>query len=58
MKILKSGQLATDSGIYAEVGPRGGKTGREVVAEKGEPLSPTSESGMGYVLVRKAKHNS
>ena len=55
-KNLKPGQPAPHSGIYDLVGPRGGDTGKQVVAEKGEPLSPTPKSGMTYKLAQKAKH--
>jgi len=55
-KKLKPGELAPASGIYGIHGPRGGDTGKERVAEKDEPLSPTPRAGETYVLKRKAKH--
>jgi hypothetical protein len=38
------------------VGPRGGKTGREVTAVQGKPMPPQQQSGMGYVLTDPTKH--
>lgn len=55
-KEYKPGETAPESGIYEIVGPRGGLTGKERVAEKGEPFSPTPDSGQKYVLKRPAKH--
>lgn len=55
-EILKSGQEASTSGQYEIVGPRGGRTGEERTVTKGEPLPPTPEKGMGYILVDKTKH--
>ncbi len=54
--ILKPGEIAQKSGQYEIVGPRGGKTGEERTVTKGEPLPPTPEKGLGYVLVDKTKH--
>ncbi len=53
---LKPGQKAPESGQYEIVGPRGGKTGREVTVTKGEPLPPTPNAGQGYVLTDRTKH--
>lgn len=55
-KELRLGKPAPASGIYKIIGPRGGDTGKERVAEKEEPLSPTPKPGEKYELVRKAKH--
>ncbi|MBT3321055.1 MAG: hypothetical protein HN392_02100 [Anaerolineae bacterium] len=57
-KKQKSGQVASISGQYAVVGPRGGKTGAEVTVVKSKPLPPTPKSGQGFVLVDKTKHKS
>jgi hypothetical protein len=46
----KPGEAAPVSGIYEQVGPRGGHTGNTVVSEKGKPLPPTDEPGNGWVL--------
>ena len=53
---LKSGQEAPYSGQYEIVGPRGGRTGEERTVVKGEPMPPTPQSGMGFILVDKTKH--
>ena len=39
-KGLKPGQPAPASGQYGQLGPKGGKTGKEVTVVKGEPLPP------------------
>ena len=57
-KIQRSGQIATTSGQYEIVGPRGGKTGLEVTVVKGKPLPPTPKSGQGFVLVDKTIHKN
>jgi YjzC-like protein len=46
----KPGQETPASGLYAEVGPRGGRTGATTVSEKGNPLPPTTEPGNSWVL--------
>lgn len=53
---LHPGENAPASGIYKIIGPRGGDTGKERVAEEGEPLPPTPEEHQTYKLVRKARH--
>ena len=55
-KNQKSGQIATTSGQYAVVGPKGGKTGTEVTVVKGKPLPPTPKPGQSLVLTDKTKH--
>lgn len=55
-KPLKPGQIATRSGQYEQVGPRGGSTGNERTVVRGEPLPPTPKPGMGYKLVDPTKH--
>jgi hypothetical protein len=55
-KVFKPGEEATTSGQYEIVGPRGGRTGEERTVTKGEPLPPTPEKRMGFVLVDKTKH--
>lgn len=52
----KSGQKAPESGQYGVVGPKGGKTGTEITATKGETMPPTPKPGQGFVLVDKTKH--
>lgn len=58
MSKLKPGSTTPKSGQYEVVGPKGGKTGTEVTAVKGEPLPPTPKPGMGYVLTDATKHKS
>jgi hypothetical protein len=52
---LKSGQPVPVSGIYQEIGPRGGK-GTQVTSVRGEPFPPTNNKGGTYKLVKPAKH--
>ena len=47
---LKPGERAPVSGQYSVVGPRGGKTDREVTVVKNEPMPPTQKPGQQYVL--------
>ena len=54
----KPGQKAPISGQYGVIGPKGGKTGTEVTATKGETLPPTQKPCQGFVLVDKTKHKS
>lgn len=54
---LKSGQTVQVSGLYQQIGPRGGK-GSEVTSVKGEPLPPAPTKGTTYKLVDPAKHKS
>ena len=54
--ILKSGQEAPRSGQYEIVGPRGGRTGEERTVTRGEPMPPTPDKGMGFILVDPTKH--
>jgi hypothetical protein len=55
---LKPGQTATKSGQYEQIGPRGGKTGKEVTVVKGEPFPPSPKQGMTYDLVDPTKNKS
>lgn len=57
-KGLKPGQPAPNSGQYGVRGPRGGASGTEVTAVKGEPLPPTPKPGMTYDLVDRTKNQS
>ena len=52
----RSGEKVTVSGQYEVVGPRGGKTGREVTAVKGKRLPPVPKPGQQYKLVDRTKH--
>jgi hypothetical protein len=54
METYKPGEVAPDSGVLVEVGPRGGKVdgGRQTVIERGERIPPTSESGNEFEYKR------
>jgi hypothetical protein len=54
---LKPGETVPVSGLYQQIGPRGGK-GPEVTSVKGEPLPPAPVKGTTYTLVDPAKHKS
>lgn len=55
-KNLKPGSPAPKSGIYEQVGPRGGKTGEQADSTRGKPLPPTEKAGMTWNLVKPAHH--
>jgi hypothetical protein len=57
-KSTRPGQIATRSGQYEQIGPRGGRTGQECTVTRGEPLPPTPKPGMSYRLVDPTKHKS
>lgn len=54
----KPGQKAPSSGQFEIVGPRGGRTGEERTASKGETLPPTPKPGQGYIKVDDTKNKS
>jgi len=54
-KFFKPGHIVPTSGQYEIHGPRGGKTGQEVTAVKGEPFPPTQKKNQSYKLVDKTK---
>ena len=54
---LKPGETVPVSGLYQQIGPRGGK-GPEVTSVKGEPLLPVPVKGSTYKLVDPAIHKS
>ena len=55
---LKPRNKAPASGQYGVVGPRGGKTSKEVTVVKGEPMPPTPKAGQGYVMNDPTKNKS
>jgi len=55
-KTFKPGQIATRSGQYRILCPRGGDTGKERTVTRGEPLPPTPKSGMTYEMNDPTKH--
>lgn len=58
MSNYKPGNIAPKSGQYAVVGPKGGKTGKEVTVVKHEPFPPSPKPGMSYILVDPTKNKS
>jgi hypothetical protein len=57
-KNLKPGEVAPGSGLYELIGPRGGHTGKERTAVKGEVLPPTPKAGMEYEISERAHNKS
>ena len=55
-RTFKPGEIAPRSGQYEIIGPRGGKTDVERTVTKGEPLTPTRQSGEKFILVDPTKH--
>lgn len=49
---MPPGAATPRSGIYEQVGPRGGKTGDQAVSTKGKPLPPTSKANQAWTLVK------
>lgn len=57
-KKLKPGDAAPVSGLYELIGPRGGHTGKERTAVKGDVLPPTPKPGMQYKISERAHNKS
>jgi hypothetical protein len=55
---IKPGTICPDSGIFKEVGSRGGKTGREVTVREGEPMPPCQKPGGGFLPHHTTKHKN
>ena len=55
---LTPGSPAPRSGIYEQVGPRGGHTSAQADSTKGKPLPPTQTPGATWKLVKPAHHKS
>ena len=53
---LPPGTGTPRSGIYEQVGPRGGRTGAQADPTRGKPLPPTGKRGNTWMLVDPAKH--
>ena len=56
--ILKPGNIAPVSAQYAVIGPKGGKTGKEIQSTKGHPLPPSDKAGSTYKIVDTVKNQS
>lgn len=54
----KPGTPTPASGLYDVVGPRGGKTGRQVTSVEGHPLPPAEKPGETYRLAQRAKNDA
>lgn len=52
---MPPGAATPRSGIYEQVGPRGGKQSGQAVSTAGEPLPPTSKPGNSWSLVKPTK---
>lgn len=57
-KTFKPGDVAPVSGFYEIIGPRGGETGKERTAVKGEVLPPTPKPGMTYKISGRVRNQS
>jgi hypothetical protein len=55
---FKPGDVAPVSGLYELIGPRGGDTGKERTAVKGDVLPPTPKPGMKYKISERAHNKS
>ena len=55
---LPPGTPTPRSGIYEQVGPRGGRTGEQADSTRGHPLPPTEKPGVGWTLVQPAHHTA
>jgi hypothetical protein len=49
---LPPGAPTPRSGIYEQVGARGGRISEQVVSPRGEPPPPVPPNGKGWILVR------
>jgi hypothetical protein len=55
---MPPGTPAPRSGIYEQIGPRGGRTGEQADSTRGKPLPPTDRAGQGWRLITPAHHRS
>jgi hypothetical protein len=55
-KPISPGTPTPRSGIYEQLGPRGGKTGEQADSTRGKPLPPTDHGNKGWILVQAARH--
>jgi hypothetical protein len=55
---MPPGATTPRSGIYEQVGPRGGQTNEHVASTVGKPLPPTDGHGRGWKLVSPARQNN
>lgn len=57
-QLLTPGTRAPKSGIYEQIGTRGGRTGEQADSTRGKPLPPTDKPGQKWALVKAAHHKS
>ena len=57
-KPVKPVVRAPRSGQYEELGPRGGRTGHEVMISKGERVPPACHPGGGFTVLGPTKNKS
>ena len=57
-KKYNPGDEAPVSGFYEIIGPRGGHTGKERTAVKGDVLPPTPKPGMQYEISERVHNKS
>ena len=53
---LPPGTATPRSGLYEQVGPRGGRTGEQTDVMRGNPFPPTEGPGQTWELVQPAHH--
>lgn len=58
MKTFRTGETAPVSGQYGLVGPRGGKTNKEITMIKGQRFPPTPAHRQSYCLVDRTRNKS
>ncbi len=57
-KPIPAGTPTPRSGIYEQLGPRGGKTGEQADFDSRKPLPPTDPGNKGWALMKPAHHKS
>lgn len=55
-KIFKPGEKIPVSAQYAKIGPRGGKTTKEITGVKGKIFPPAPKPGVTFKLTDRTKH--
>ena len=53
---MPPGAATPRSGIYEQVGPRGGRTGKQIASTRNKPLPPTESPGRRWTLIKPAEH--
>lgn len=55
-KTFKPGEKVPVSAQYSKIGPRGGKTNKEITGVKGKIFPPAPKHGVTYKLADRTKH--